>query len=131
MTSGLWRVFEEQTIDQKYVLQKLLGTGSYGGVFLADEVVADRLIRQVAVKLMETNETARDAQVRELIAAVNLDHSCMLRSFTCGLCELNRIPLFYLITELAEETLEDRIRLGHVPPDEASVIAERIASALA
>ena len=53
MNSTLWRVCEGQAIDGKYHLQRLLGTGSYGGVFLADEVVADRLIRQVAVKLIE------------------------------------------------------------------------------
>ena len=131
MNTGLWRVFEEQTIDGKYALLKLLGVGSYGGVFLADEVVADRLIRQVAVKLMETDPAGQDAQMRELIAAANLDHPGLLRSFTCGLCKLNRIPLLYLVTELAEETLEDRIQAGVVLPEEVRAMAVTVASALA
>ena len=130
LNSGLWRVFEDQTVDGKYVLLKLLGVGSYGGVFLADEVVADRLIRQVAVKLMETNPAGQDAQMKELIAAANLDHPGLLRSFTCGLCELNRIPLLYLVTELADETLEERIETAVLSPEEAHAVAISLASGL-
>lgn len=131
MNTGLWRVFEEQTVDGKYFLQRLLGVGSYGGVFLADEVVADRLIRQVAVKLMETEAAGQDAQVQELIAAANLDHPGLMRSFTCGLCELNRVPLLYLVTELADETLEDRIQAGALPPSDVRSIVAGLASSLA
>ncbi|HLJ55457.1 MAG TPA: right-handed parallel beta-helix repeat-containing protein [Chthonomonadaceae bacterium] len=130
MSVGLWRVFEEQVVDGKYVLRRLLGVGSYGGVFLADEVVADRLIRQVAVKLMETDEARQAAQMQELIVAANLDHPHLLRSITCGACELNRVPLLYLVTELAEETLDETIQRATLPAADARTAAVAIASAL-
>lgn len=131
MNSVLWRVCEGLVIEGKYHLQRLLGTGSYGGVFLADEVVADRLIRQVAVKLIEPDPRRSDRQMQELIAATNLDHPFLLRCFTPGICELNNLPLLYLVTELAEETLQHRLEGGPLPLPEAYDTLHRIASALA
>lgn len=53
MSDVLWGMLEGENIDGKYYLKRLLGSGSYGGVFLADEVVADQCLREVAVKLQQ------------------------------------------------------------------------------
>ena len=49
--SQFWRMFEDEWCTPKYRLKKLLGAGSFGAVFLADEVVADRVMREVAIKI--------------------------------------------------------------------------------
>ncbi|MBL1209954.1 hypothetical protein [Geminocystis sp. GBBB08] len=47
-----FKMLEGQNIENKYYLNKLLGSGGFGGVYLADEVVKNRLIRTVAIKLI-------------------------------------------------------------------------------
>ena len=89
MQATSWRDFEGKTVDGKYYLQRLIGTGSFGAVFVADEVVADRLIRQVAVKLIEPEAADTEAQFAELIAAANLDHPALLRCIAPGQAELD------------------------------------------
>jgi nitrous oxidase accessory protein NosD len=121
---------EGQVVDGKYHLLRLLGTGSYGGVFQADEVVADRLIRQVAVKLIEPDEADPDGQMQELIAAANLDHACLLRCYTPGQCQLNGLSLLYMVTELAQETLEARLETGPLTLEEAFAVARSVVAAL-
>src|ERR1051325_9948548 len=131
MSSILWRMFEGQSVDGKYYLQKLAGSGSFGGVFLADEVVADRLIRQVALKLIEPNPARTGRQLQELIAATNMDHPALLRCLTPGQCELNGMHFLYMVTELAEGTLADRLNAGPLPVEETHEIVQRLAGALA
>ena len=86
MSDLLWRMLESENIDAKYYLQKLLGSGNYGGVFLADEVVGDHFIRQVAVKLItpDADQQNRTKQLQELIAAVNLEHPNLVRCLLCA-----------------------------------------------
>ena len=130
MQAATWRDFEGRTVDGKYYLQRLVGTGSFGAVFVADEVVADRLIRQVAVKLIEPEEAHTDAQFAELIAAANLDHPALLRCISPGQAEIDGRLLLTLVTELAQESLADRLRSGPMPAAEAQRLAERLAQAL-
>jgi len=86
MSDLLWRMLESENIEAKYYLQKLLGSGNYGGVFLADEVVGDHFIRQVAVKLItpDADQQNRTKQLQELIAAVNLEHPNLVRCLLCA-----------------------------------------------
>nr|WP_290227225.1 serine/threonine protein kinase [Trichocoleus desertorum] len=81
-----FKLLEGQVIDGKYRLIKLLGAGGFGAVFQADEVVRDRILRQVAVKLIPPAETAaaQAKQLNELYAAVNLDHPHIIRCFAAG-----------------------------------------------
>ena len=47
----LYRMMEGQAIQQ-YRLETLLGAGGFGGVFKAAEVVRDKVMRHLAVKLV-------------------------------------------------------------------------------
>ncbi len=132
MQARIWRELEGETIDGKYHLQRLIGTGSFGAVFQADEVVADRLIRQVAIKLIEPSLEHADAQFAELIAASNLDHPALLRGITTGQSRIQDKLLLTLVTELAQGSLADRLEEEHGPlaPTEVRSIAAQIAGAL-
>ena len=89
----LFKMLEGQNIDNKYYLNKLLGSGGFGGVYLADEVVKDRLIRTVALKLIVTDNP--DKQLDELIFSTTLEHPNLINCYTCGECKLNNIEFQY------------------------------------
>ncbi len=129
----LWRMLTGECVNGQYHLKKLLGVGSYGAVFQADEVVGDRLIRQVAVKLIspDGDDKNRDRQLQELITAVNLDHPNLVRCFTSGLAEIKGFEFLYLVMELAEETLTKSLsEKSSLSVGEVQKIVEEIASAL-
>ena len=49
-----WETCVDETIDDRYKLEKLIGSGRYGGVFQAKMVVLGHTLqKQVAVKLMQ------------------------------------------------------------------------------
>ena len=131
MQATNWRDFEGRTVDGKYYLQRLIGTGSFGAVFVADEVVADRLIRQVAVKLIEPKGADIDGQFAELIAAANLDHPALLRCIAPGQAEIEGRLLLSLVTELAQESLADLLEAGPLAEADVQRLAETLGGALA
>lgn len=104
----LFKMLEGQNIDNKYYLNKLLGSGGFGGVYLADEVVRDRLIRTVALKLIITDNP--DKQLDELIFSTTLNHPNLISCFTCGECNLNGADFLYLLMEQADYSLEDELK---------------------
>lgn len=118
MAGELWRQFEGQVIENKYHLQGLISTGSYGGVFLADHLVKDRLIRRVAVKLM-TPEGDAEELLRELSEATNLHHPNLLRCFDAGQCVLRQVEVFYLVMEIATDSLQQILRVRPLAEQEA------------
>ncbi len=133
MSDLLWRMLESENIDAKYYLQKLLGSGSYGGVFLADEVVGDHFIRQVAVKLItpDADQQNRTKQLQELIAAVSLEHPNLVRCFVPGQCTIKGCDFLYLVMELAQGTLQQHIdKTQTLSVAEVEEIVKAIASAL-
>ncbi|MCX6345161.1 MAG: serine/threonine-protein kinase [Armatimonadetes bacterium] len=131
MNNSPWRFLEGQVIEGRYHLRELLGTGSYGGVFRADEVVDDRLIRQVAIKLItSSNEISRDRQFEELSLSCQLDHSNIVRSFSVGRSVLQGGELLYIVMELANGSLTDSLSNGPLPDTEARELARHLTSAL-
>jgi formylglycine-generating enzyme required for sulfatase activity len=87
----------------------VLGAGGFGGVFLANEVVRDRLLRELAIKIIPDNT---NEQLEELIEATRLDHPNIIRSHAAGDCQLNGVDLLYLVMEKAEYSLEKRLEQG-------------------
>ncbi|MGC9504355.1 hypothetical protein [Baaleninema sp.] len=101
----MFRMLEGAVIDNKYRLRELLGAGGFGAVFLADEVVRDNFMRQVAVKIIPDND---NQQLIELMEATRLDHPHLIRSHTAGESGFNGIPLLYLVMEQAEYSLQEK-----------------------
>ncbi len=128
----LWRILEGECVNGQYHLKKLLGVGGFGGVFQADEVVGDRLVREVAIKLIspDSDEKNRDRQLQELIDAVNLDHPNLVRCFTSGLVEIKGFKFLYLVMELAQETLAKRLEKSSLSVEEVQKIVQEIAAGL-
>jgi serine/threonine protein kinase len=117
-------------IDGKYHLDYLLSSGSYGGVFAADEVVADKMMRRLAVKLITPSTEYPERQTEELMLATSMDHPNILRCFSPGVCTLNGIRLLYIVMEMASSSLADRFIEGVLSQQEVRVLAEAMFSAL-
>nr|WP_263012629.1 serine/threonine-protein kinase [Laspinema sp. D3d] len=120
-------MFEGAVIENKYHLQKLLGAGGFGAVFLADEVVRDHLLRQVAVKIIPDNNNQQLIELRE---ATCLDHPHLIRSHTAGEWQFNNNELLYLVMEKAEYSLQDRLERGKLSVSETQKLIREVAAGL-
>ena len=127
-----WRKLQGETVNNQYHLQEYLGCGGYGAVYKADEVIRDRLIREVAIKLIapEEDKTKAEKQLTELEAAVNLQHENIIRSYTAGECEVKDDVYLFIAMEIAETTLEKQRKTGKISPAEAIEIVKATAAAL-
>src|SRR5258708_1765946 len=106
MNAALWSQFEGQSIEGTYRLNRLIGVGGFGGVFVADHVVESRIMRQVAVKLIPTEPESMQRQLDELEVATQLHHPHVLRCFHAGSVTLANGKFLYLVMELADATLQ-------------------------
>lgn len=112
-----------------YTIEKMLGTGGMGAVYLARDV---RLGRTVALKVLP-GEFAADADRRrrfllEARSASALKHPNVAHIYDVG--EADGIS-FIVMEHIEGETLHHRLSGGPLPPAEAVSIASQIADALA
>src|SRR5216683_3633369 len=93
-----------------YCLQRLIGGGGMGDVYLAED---RRVNRQVAIKVIQTKTssyldtgTAQDAIrlfQREVKAIANLDHPHILPFFDCGAGNFNGLSITYMVMPFRKE----------------------------
>ena len=84
-----WKKFVGEWFNSKYLLQAFLGCGAYGAVFQADEVVADRKIQSVAIKIIPYDSHNLDQQIKELQLGVKLKNPHLINCYTCEQVELD------------------------------------------
>jgi hypothetical protein len=119
----------ERALGTQYDIQRLLGRGGMGAVFLARERSLDRL---VAIKILPP-ETAADADTRERFrrearTAAKLTHPNIVPLYAFGDVEG---MLYFVMGYVRGESLADRMRRdGKVPPDQARRILKDVAEAL-
>jgi ATP-dependent Clp protease ATP-binding subunit ClpC len=131
ISNPLWRMLERQVIKEQYFLQKLLGEGGYGAVYLADEVLTkrDKQLEQVAVKLILSDDTT-ESQLDELIVTRKLLHPNLTGCFDRGECNLMGADYLYLLMELADFSLEKQLNQGILSQAETILLVKDIAEAL-
>ncbi len=125
-----WRLLEGSVIQEQYHLERLLGAGGYGGVYRASEVVCDRVIRQLAIKMIVADDSDIDRQLQELQFALRVEHSNLLRCFGCGETIVNTTKFLYLLMELADYSLQQRLDRTALNEDETRVLLQDIATGL-
>src|SRR5439155_370947 len=113
-----------------YSLERELGRGGMGVVYLAREV---RLDRPVAIKLlppgMARDGTLRERFLREARTAAKLSHPHIIPIFTVA--EVGDF-VFFAMAYVDGETLTERVRRrGPLPPSEAARVLREVAWALA
>ena len=125
----LWRMLVGQVIKNQYYLKDLIGAEGSGEFFLADDVIRDKLIRQVAIKLI-ISDNNNDGQLNELIAATNLQHPNLIRCFSGGESSLNGADFLYLVMEVADFSLEKRLTKSILTKTYTTLLVQDIAKAL-
>ena len=119
----------ERALGGQYDIQRLLGRGGMGAVYLARERSLDRL---VAIKILPP-ETAADADSRERFrrearTAAKLTHPNIVPLYAFG--DVDGM-LYFVMGYVRGESLADRMRLeGKLAPDVARRILKEVADAL-
>jgi serine/threonine protein kinase/tetratricopeptide (TPR) repeat protein len=123
-------LFEESRPKQvgQYKIEKLLGAGGMGEVYLAEDI---RLNRKVAVKFLTpdsvNNEQAKRRLLQEARAAAKLDHPNV-----CAIYEVGEADRPYIVMAYVEgETLDVKIKQSPLGLSTALAVASQIADALA
>jgi eukaryotic-like serine/threonine-protein kinase len=114
----------------EYSLQRELGRGGMGVVYLARDVQLDR---DVAIKVLPTHlaytEEARERFLREARTAAGLSHPNIVPIHRVG--EAGGF-VFFVMTYVEGETLGERLRTrGPLPPTDATRVLREVAWALA
>src|SRR2546428_2495832 len=116
----------ERALAGRYVLERRLGRGGMGVVFLAHEL---RLDRRVALKLLlpakATDRVARDRFLREARTAAQLSHPSIVPIYTVD--EVDDV-VFFAMALVAGDTLGQRIReRGPLPPHAGARVVRQVA----
>jgi len=130
-SASFWHLLDGCTIEEKYRLDSLLGEGSFGGVFRANELVGNEIIGQVAIKLIRPHQQVpARKQLDELRLARQLDHASILRCLSVGQFSMQNILFCYMVMELASESLKQRIVMQPLSTVEVKQMAKQLAEAL-
>ncbi|MBI4861804.1 MAG: serine/threonine protein kinase [Candidatus Riflebacteria bacterium] len=112
----------------KFTLQRTLGSGSFGVVYLARQ---DDLDRPVAIKVLRPKILADPEQVRRFIAeariTATLSHPNIVRVIDCG--HEGELP-WIAYEHLGGVSLSDRLGRGPLTAAEAIAVTRQLASAL-
>lgn len=100
--SDEWKRFQGQVLLNKFPLQRLLGSTSYGAVFLTQSPPPER--KNIAVRLITAGAKA-DLRVSLLERASKLSHPSLLHLMPGGRCQLADMDLAFAFMEYAEEDL--------------------------
>ena len=130
MTQPFDEFFELQAaLAGEYSLQRELGRGGMGVVYLARDVQLDR---DVAIKILPSHiasAESRERFLREARTAAGLSHPHIVPIHRVG--EAHGF-VFFVMSYIEGETLGERLRnRGPLPPDDAARILREVAWALA
>lgn len=125
---SVWKVLCGTIIGNSYHLKKLLGAGSFGGVFLAQHIIDNQVISHVAVKMIISNGTQQE--LNEILAGTNLTHPNLVRYLAGGKCHFQGTDFLYLVMELADGTLEDELKNRQLSHEELKKLVSDIANGL-
>ncbi len=110
--------FAGRTLNQRYVLKRQIGAGSFATVYLADDLRMYK--RKVAIKVLNPerrlNAGNEERFIQEVKVAAKLDgpyRDRVVRIIDQGRCDVAQPPLLYLVMEYVEGvTLQGLLRPG-------------------
>ena len=100
-----WATWQGQVIDGKFALRRLLGQTDHSGVFLTD--FPAQAVPNAAIKIVPAIASSADTQLANWRKAAALPHPHLARILESGQCQQDGRPFLYVVTEYAEESLEE------------------------
>lgn len=119
-----------RTLNGRYKIQSLIGTGGMAAVYLAKDLILDRLVAIKVLRLdFRQNDDAMRRFRREALSATQLTHPNIVGVYDIGQSQ----EMNYIVMEYVEGTdLKDYVRQkGALHPIEAVRIMMQIVSAIA
>lgn len=117
--------WEGRTVGGVYSLDQLIGTGENSAVFLTSHDG-----RPAALKLLHVELQKADGQIAQWRATSKLSHPNLIRIYNTGRCELDGLPLLYIVMEYADEALSQVLPQRALTPAEARDMLEPTLNAL-
>lgn len=124
-----WENLVGQVVDGNFPLVQFAGGSENAVVFLTERHDGDRIV-VAAIKLVPATPENSQAQLSRWRGAAELSHPHLIRLFEMGRCELNGMPLLYLVMESAEENLAQALSQRPLTPAEARATLEPLLEAL-
>lgn len=124
-----WKKWEGKLVDGKFPLQKWLGGSDHSAVFLTQGSGGSSL-RAVIKLIPADNGDSVDHRSRWAESA-KVHNPHLIRLFGDGRCEIDGIPLLYVVMEYAEENLAEVLPLRALTAAEVSEMLQPAAEALA
>src|SRR5438309_4678586 len=121
--------WQGQIIDGKFTLRDWLGGSPHSAVLRTE--VKGASPQPAAIKLIRAESCNAAQQIARWKESASLSHSNLLRIFDSGYCQINGAPWIYVVTEYAEENLDQVLPVRSLSPTEISEILPPILEALA
>ena len=116
-----------EALAPQYEVERELGSGGMGTVFLARDTVLDRKVAIKVVRPEQTSRTATERLLQEARILASLSHPNIVPIHSAGEFE----DCFYFIMDYIEgETLDQRLKRGPLSTEEAIRLADDLLAAL-
>ena len=122
-----WRKFEGHVLNDKFRLQKFLGSTSHSAVFLTQSPPPQP--KTIAIKFFSSRATT-DFQTSLLNRASKLRHASLVRLLPGGRCQLAGKDMVFVLLEYAEEDLGQVLPYRPLSENEAREILGPLLDAL-
>ncbi len=115
-------------VDGKFPLLESLGSSEDSAVFLTE--LGEKQLQKCAIKLIPADTDNPETRLSRWQTAMGLSHPSLLRLFEIGRCEINAIPLLYVVMEYASEDLSKVIPLRPLTAAETTEMLSPLLDAL-
>ena len=126
--SDVWKKWEGQIADDKFLLHQFLGTTDHSAVFLTQ--TSERQPRKAAIKFISADAATADAQLSLWNRAAQLSHPNLLHIYNSGRCRVADLDLLYAVMEFAEEDLSQILPQRPLAASEAREMLEPLLDAI-
>src|SRR5215469_13997337 len=126
--SEAWRQWEGEVVDQRFQLQRFLGSSDHSAVFLTE---IGQPPQKAALKFVEATSAEAQSQLLRWERAAKLSHPHLIRVLHFGSCQLGRASMLYVVSEFAEENLSQILPARTLNSSEAEFMLRSALEALA
>lgn len=125
-----WNKWEGQTVNDRFSLIRYMGGSDRSAVFFTEREDHGRR-GGAAIKLIPIVAENGERQLSRWEHCAELSHPHLIPLFETGQCELNGVPLVYVVMECAEENLAQVLPTRPLDATEARQMLESVLNVLA